>query len=309
MSEILKPSSDDIANTGARNVTDNGANAGANSVAGNVANSVADSGEQGEPSGQTKDGAPTADQAINSIDTATGKQAPASISSERVKKIFTDIAWDYERFNACSSFGQYRSWLKTLIDKAPIRPDSLMLDIAGGTGDVTFMACERKQPAHIILSDYTPAMLDVAQTRLDAGEANGVPVVLAVVDGQDIPFDDDVFDIVTMSYGIRNMPQREKALKEMYRVLCPGGALCILEFSTPPNPLMRFGYNLYLRWGIPAWGKLVTGDDSGFVYLANSIKAFPDQNGFAQMLYDAGFSRVEYTNVTFGVAAIHIAYK
>ena len=301
MSEILKPSSDDIANAGVDSVAGNVANAGANSVA--------DSGEQGETSSQIKADTPTAEQTSNSIDTATGKQAPASISSERVKKIFTDIAWDYERFNACSSFGQYRSWLKTLIDKAPIRPDSLMLDIAGGTGDVTFMACEHKQPAHIILSDYTPAMLDVAQTRLDAGEANGVPVVLAVVDGQDIPFDDDVFDIVTMSYGIRNMPQREKALKEMYRVLCPGGALCILEFSTPPNPLMRFGYNLYLHWGIPAWGKLVTGDDSGFVYLANSIKAFPDQDGFAQMLYDAGFSRVEYTNVTFGVAAIHIAYK
>lgn len=244
-----------------------------------------------------------------SIDTATGKSAPANISSERVKKIFTDIAWDYERFNKYSSFGQYRSWLKTLIDKAPIRPDSLMLDIAGGTGDVTFMACERKQPAHIILSDYTPAMLDVAQTRLDADEANGVPIVLAVVDGQNIPFDDDVFDIVTMSYGIRNMPEREKALSEMYRVLRPGGALCVLEFSTPPNPLMRLGYDVYLRWGIPAWGKIITGDDSGFVYLANSIKAFPNQEGFSKMLYDAGFSRVEYTNVTFGVAAVHIAYK
>lgn len=249
------------------------------------------------------------EQEEHSIDTATGKSAPANISSERVKKIFTDIAWDYERFNKYSSFGQYRSWLKTLIDKAPIRPDSLMLDIAGGTGDVTFMACERKKPAHIILSDYTPAMLDVAQTRLDAGEANGVPIVLAVVDGQNIPFDDDVFDIVTMSYGIRNMPEREKALSEMYRVLRPGGALCVLEFSTPPNPLMRLGYDVYLRWGIPAWGKIVTGDDSGFVYLANSIKAFPDQEGFSKMLYDAGFSRAEYTNVTFGVAAVHIAYK
>lgn len=249
------------------------------------------------------------EQEEHSIDTATGKSAPANISSERVKKIFTDIAWDYERFNKYSSFGQYRSWLKTLIDKAPIRPDSLMLDIAGGTGDVTFMACERKKPAHIILSDYTPAMLDVAQTRLDAGEANGVPIVLAVVDGQNIPFDDDVFDIVTMSYGIRNMPEREKALSEMYRVLRPGGALCVLEFSTPPNPLMRLGYDVYLRWGIPAWGKIVTGDDSGFVYLANSIKAFPNQEGFSKMLYDAGFSRVEYTNVTFGVAAVHVAYK
>ena len=235
--------------------------------------------------------------ADHSIDTATGQEAPAEISSARVKKIFTDIAWKYERFNKLSSFGQYRSWLRTLIDKSPITSETLMLDIAGGTGDVTFTACERKQPKHIILSDYTPAMLEVAQSRLDAGEANGVP------------YEDGSFDIITMSYGIRNMPERERALSEMYRVLKPGGALCVLEFSTPPNPLMRLGYNLYLRWGIPTWGKIVTGDASGFVYLAKSIKAFPDQKGFTRMLKNAGFSRVEYTNVTFGVAAVHIAYK
>ena len=158
-------------------------------------------------------------QADHSIDTATGQEAPAEISSARVKKIFTDIAWKYERFNKLSSFGQYRSWLRTLIDKSPITSETLMLDIAGGTGDVTFTACERKQPKHIILSDYTPAMLEVAQSRLDAGEANGVPVELAVVDGQDIPYEDESFDVITMSYGIRNMPERERALSEMYRVL------------------------------------------------------------------------------------------
>lgn len=249
------------------------------------------------------------DGARRSIDTATGQEAPAEISSERVKKIFTDIAWKYERFNALSSFGRYRSWLRTLIDKAPIEDDSLMLDIAGGTGDVAFTACSQKPPAHIILSDYTPAMLEVAQARLDEGEGGKVPVELAVVDGQNIPYDDESFDIVTMSYGIRNMPERERALCEMHRVLKPGGALCVLEFSTPPNPLMRLGYRLYLRWGIPAWGKIVTGDAAGFVYLAKSIKAFPDQEGFSRMLKNAGFARVEYTNVTFGVAAVHIAYK
>jgi demethylmenaquinone methyltransferase/2-methoxy-6-polyprenyl-1,4-benzoquinol methylase len=244
-----------------------------------------------------------------SIDTATGEKAPAEISSTRVKKIFTDIAWNYERFNFWSSFGRYRSWLRKLIEYAPIRPDSLMLDVAGGTGDVTFTACKHKKPGAVILSDYTPAMLDVAQARLDAGEANGVPVELCVVDGQDIHCDDETFDVLTMSYGIRNMPERERALSEMYRVLKHGGALCVLEFSTPPNELMKLGYRLYLRYGIPTWGKLITGDASGFVYLANSISAFPDQEGFARMLREAGFDRVEYHNVTFGVAAIHIAYK
>jgi demethylmenaquinone methyltransferase/2-methoxy-6-polyprenyl-1,4-benzoquinol methylase len=184
-----------------------------------------------------------------------------------------------------------------------------MLDIAGGTGDVTFMACNHKKPKEIILSDYTPAMLEVAAERLAEGENRGVPIDLAVVDGQDIPYEDESFDVVTMSYGIRNMPKREQALAEMYRVLKPGGALCVLEFSTPPNPLMRLGYRLYLRFGIPLWGKICTGDASGFIYLAKSIKAFPDQAGFAAMLKDAGFSRVEWTDVTFGVAAVHIAYK
>ena len=224
----------------------------------------------------------------HSIDTATGQNAPAELSSDRVKKIFTDIAWDYERFNRLSSFGQYISWLETLIDKSPITPETQLLDIAGGTGDVSFMACNRKKPAKIVLSDYTPAMLDVAKERLEEGENRGVPVELAVVDGQDIPYE---------------------ALSEMYRVLKPGGALCVLEFSTPPNPLMRLGYRFYLRFGIPLWGKICTGDASGFIYLAKSIKAFPDQEGFAQMLRDAGFTDIEWTNVTFGVAAVHIAHK
>lgn len=245
----------------------------------------------------------------HSIDTATGQNAPAELSSDRVKKIFTDIAWDYERFNRLSSFGQYISWLETLIDKSPITPETQLLDIAGGTGDVSFMACNRKKPAKIVLSDYTPAMLDVAKGRLEEGENRGVPVELAVVDGQDIPYEDESFDIITMSYGIRNMPKREQALSEMYRVLKPGGALCVLEFSTPPNPLMRLGYRFYLRFGIPLWGKICTGDASGFIYLAKSIKAFPDQEGFAQMLRDTGFTDIEWTNVTFGVAAVHIAHK
>ena len=244
-----------------------------------------------------------------SIDTATGQAASADISSARVKKIFTDIAWKYERFNLCSSFGQYRSWLNKLIDLAPITPESLMLDVAGGTGDVTFTACERKAPGAVILSDYTPAMLEVAKARLDAGENHGVPVELCVVDGQDIHCDDNEFDVITMSYGIRNMPKREQALSEMYRVLKPGGALCVLEFSTPPNPLMKLGYNVYRKVGLPFWGKLITGDASGFVYLGESISAFPNQEDFAHMLTEAGFERVEWHNVTFGVAAIHIAYK
>ena len=244
-----------------------------------------------------------------SIDTATGEAAPPEISADRVQEIFTDIAVNYDRFNKMSSFGRYKAWLRMLIEECPINSRTRMLDVAGGTGDVAFAACEYKKPGTILLTDFTPAMLDGARQRLKAGEANGVPVEIATVDAQDIPYASESFDLVTMAYGIRNMPQRELALSEIYRVLRPGGTCCILEFSTPPNPLMKRMYDLYLEHGIPQWGKITTGQKEGFVYLSKSIKAFPDQEHFSAMLYNTGFSHVSYKNCTFGVAAIYSARK
>ncbi len=137
-------------------------------------------------------------------------------------------------------------------------------------------------------------MLEVAQARLDEGEAK-VPVELAVVDGQDIP-EDESFDILYLHVLWHSTCLNANArCRKCIAVLFMRAGIFTL-----PNPLMRLGYRIYLRWGIPAWGKLVTDDASGFVYLAKSIKAFPDQEGFTKMLKDAGFSRVEYTNVTFG---------
>lgn len=244
-----------------------------------------------------------------SIDTATGHVAPPEVSSARVQEIFTDIAANYDTFNRMSSFGRYKAWLRKLIDACPINSRTRMLDIAGGTGDVAFAACEQKKPGMVLLTDFTPAMLDIARQRLRAGEGRGVPVEIATVDAQNIPYASESFDLVTMAYGIRNMPQREQALAEIHRVLRPGGTCCILEFSTPPNPIMRGLYGLYLDHGIPMWGKITTGHKDGFVYLSKSIEAFPDQEHFCAMLYNAGFSRVRYENCTFGVAAIFVARK
>lgn len=246
---------------------------------------------------------------VETIDTATGAAAPAEISEERVLGIFTEIAEQYERFNQCSSFGQDRKWLKRLVDAAPIDAKTRVLDVAGGTGEVAFTICARKPPASVLLTDFTPAMLKVAEQRLAAGDACGVPVETMVVDAQDMPFDDESFDVVTMAYGIRNMPDRRAALREIYRVLVPGGTACILEFTTPPLAIERFFYNAYLRWGIPAWGNHCTGKRDDFVYLAQSIRAFPNQKTFAGMLTEAGFSSVEYLNLTFGAVAIHTAVK
>lgn len=244
-----------------------------------------------------------------SIDTATGQEAPAEISSERVKDIFSSIAKKYERFNAVSSFGAYKAWLAGMMRQASISADDDVLDIAGGTGDVTFTVAKAKHPRHIQCTDLVDEMLDVARMHYADGAADGVPVDFEVVDAQNIPYDEATYDVLTMAYGIRNMPDRPRALAEMFRVLKPGGSLVCLEFSTPPNRVWRALYAFYLKHLIPFWGGLITGDREGFVYLARSIKAFPDQQGLASMMEAAGFTDVIWKNYTGGIAAVHVAKK
>ena len=244
---------------------------------------------------------------FSTIDTATGKEAPAHISEERVKAVFSEIAEQYERFNHASSFGQDRRWLERLVARANITGASHVLDVAGGTGEVTFAICRQRHPAHIMLTDYTPAMLEVAKRRIAAGENRTVVVDTMEVDAQDMPFEDNSFDVVTMAYGIRNIPDRPRALREINRVLKPGGTVAILEFSTPPFLPCRLFYRAYLKWGIPAWGQHFTGKRDDFVYLSQSIQAFPRQQEFAQMMASCGFQDVKYENLSFGAVAIHTA--
>lgn len=243
------------------------------------------------------------------IDTATGNAAPADVSTQRVKQIFSSIARRYERFNALSSFGAYKRWLRGMMAQAPITSQSNVLDIAGGTGDVSRFVARSFHPAHIQCTDLVPEMLEVAAAHKAQGDFGDTPVDFDVVDAQDIPYEDEGYDVVTMAYGIRNMPQRERALREMHRVLKPGGALVCLEFSRPRNPLWRGLYHFYLRHLIPFWGGLVTGDRSGFVYLSSSIRAFPDQDGLASLMREAGFTDVTWKDYSGGIAAVHVAYK
>lgn len=244
------------------------------------------------------------------IDTATGKAAPAELSSTRVKEIFSSIAQKYERFNALSSFGAYKHWLAGMIAQAPIHEGASVLDIAAGTGDVSFAVAKAKHPAHIQCTDLVNEMLDVARAHVRyEGKNAGVPIDFDVVDAQHIPYESNSYDAITMAYGIRNMPDRPRALREMLRVLKPGGSLTCLEFSTPPNALWRALYTFYLKHLIPFWGGLITGDTAGFVYLAQSIQAFPNQQGLAQLMEQAGFVNVSWKNYTGGIAAVHVAYK
>ncbi len=243
------------------------------------------------------------------VDTATGEKAPASVSENRVKEVFGAIAQKYDRFNAASSFGLYKHWLNAVVDAANLTSESNLLDLAGGTGDVSYTAAKRKSPAHIQLTDFVPEMLEVARERERRGAGCGVSIDFEVVDAQDIPYDDNSFDSVTMAYGIRNIPDREQALSEAYRVLKPGGTFACLEFSTPPNPIWRGLYHIYLRVMIPFWGKVFTGDTKGFVYLVNSIRAFPDQKAFAATLQNAGFKNVTWKNMAGGIVAVHTGRK
>ncbi|NPD30583.1 class I SAM-dependent methyltransferase [Eggerthellaceae bacterium zg-1084] len=246
---------------------------------------------------------------MNSIDTATGQEAPEELSKERVRSIFAQIARRYELFNAVSSFGAYRLWLARMAAQVPVDPQAQVLDLAGGAGDVTFTVARKVRPAHIHCTDLVDDMLSVARERYERGEASGVPVSFQVVDAQRIPFDSERFDAVTMAYGIRNIPDRDQALREALRVLKPGGTFVCLEFSTPRNPLWNGLYNFYLDHLIPFWGKVITGDRDGFVYLSQSIKAFPRQDAFADMMRAAGFERVEWQNCTGGIVAVHVGRR
>lgn len=230
-------------------------------------------------------------------------------SQERMRTIFAKIARRYELFNHLSSFGLDRLWLKSFVDSCPVGPDSRVLDVAGGTGEVAFRLCRRKRCESVVLSDLTPEMLNVASEKIERGFAEGASVELVVADAQDLSFADSAFDAVTMAYGIRNVPDREKALKEAHRVLVPGGHACFLEFSTPDIRILRPFHRAYLNWVIPLWGRICTGGRDEFDYLAESIQAFPNKVEFARMLYEAGFSNVEWKPLSLGIVAVHIARK
>lgn len=233
----------------------------------------------------------------------------ADAHAERVKGIFSQIARKYDVFNALSSFGIYRSWLRRVARAAACTGDDRVLDVAGGTGDVAFALCDAYPPASIELTDFTPEMLDVAGERIASGASRGVACALNVVDAHRLPYADGSFTVVTCAYGLRNFSQRRRAMAEAARVLAPGGRYVVLEFGTPPHALWRALYRFYLAHMIPFIGGLVTGDRSGFEYLRDSIQAFPSQEVVAGELREAGFSQVAYENLTGGIVAVYTAVR
>lgn len=226
-----------------------------------------------------------------------------------VYETFSCIARRYELFNALSSCGLYKFWLKKLVQTCPCSSEMRVLDLAAGTGDVSFALARTSMPREIYCTDLVPSMLDIAQKKYRVRSFGNTKFVFDLVDAQAIPYESESFDLVVIAYGIRNIPNREKALQEIFRVLKPGGSFVCLEFSHPQNPLMKCGYDWYSAYILPLWGRLIFGSDASVHYLVQSIKDFPHQRRLAKLITNAGFKEVTWENLCGGIVAIHRALK
>ena len=226
--------------------------------------------------------------------------------ARRVADVFHSVANRYDLMNDLMSAGMHRLWKAFTIDRSGVREGSRVLDIAGGTGDLS-LAFARKvgKSGEVWLTDINNSMLTNGRDRL-CNKGFLVPAVQC--DAEKIPFPDDYFDCVTVAFGLRNMTHKDKALAEMYRVLRPGGRLLVLEFSHIWKPLAP-AYDFYSFKVIPRIGSLVTKDEDSYRYLAESIRVHPDQETLKAMMESTGFENVDYFNLTLGVVALHRGFK
>jgi demethylmenaquinone methyltransferase/2-methoxy-6-polyprenyl-1,4-benzoquinol methylase len=225
-----------------------------------------------------------------------------------VHGVFTNVASKYDVMNDVMSGGVHRIWKDAMMDWLAPRNGQRLLDVAGGTGDVAFRFLRRAPHAEAVVCDMTESMLIEGQKRAEA-EQLADHLEWIVGDAMALPFDDAEFDTYTISFGIRNVTRIEDALSEAFRVLKPGGRLMVLEFSQLPNAGLQKLYDLYSFNVIPRMGQAIAGDRDSYQYLVESIRRFPDQERFAEMIRAAGFEQVKYRNLTMGVAALHSGWK
>lgn len=229
--------------------------------------------------------------------------------AQKVAEVFHSVANKYDVMNDLMSFGIHRLWKKFAIQLSGVRRGQRILDIAGGTGDLAkVFSREVGQEGRVVLSDINSSMLNVGRERLLNAGCSNVDFVLANAETLE-PFDNDSFDLVTISFGLRNVTDKDAALEAMYRVLKPGGRMLILEFSKPVfEPLAKL-YDLYSFTALPLMGKLVANDADSYRYLAESIRMHPDQNTLKAMMERAGFIQCDYHNLTGGIVAVHRGFK
>lgn len=233
---------------------------------------------------------------------------PEGEKAGRVQGVFSSVANKYDIMNDVMSVGIHRIWKNAMMDWLAPRAGQKLLDVAGGTGDISFRFLKRAGSGHATVLDLTEPMLIEGRKRAEAASLSD-SLEWVVGDAMVLPFEDNTFDFYTISFGIRNVTRPQKALEEAYRVLKPGGRLMVLEFSQIPNDMMQEAYDLYSFNVIPRMGQLIANDANSYQYLVESIRKFPDQETFLGMIRDAGFENTKYRNLTMGIAALHSGWK
>ena len=233
---------------------------------------------------------------------------PESEKAGRVQGVFGSVASKYDVMNDAMSMGIHRIWKDAMMDWIAPRPGTKLLDVAGGTGDISFRYLKRAGHGHATVCDLTEPMLVEGRKRAEAAQmADSLDWVTG--DAMALPFPDNSFDTYTISFGIRNVTRPQEALNEAYRVLKPGGRLMVLEFSQIPNDMMQKVYDLYSFNVIPKMGQVIANDADSYQYLVESIRKFPDQETFLNMVKKAGFENAKYRNLTMGIACLHSGWK
>ncbi|HAU1152931.1 TPA: bifunctional demethylmenaquinone methyltransferase/2-methoxy-6-polyprenyl-1,4-benzoquinol methylase UbiE [Legionella pneumophila] len=228
---------------------------------------------------------------------------------KKVAEVFHSVANNYDRMNDLMSLGIHHLWKRYTIELSQVRPGQTVLDLAGGSGDLTRLLSKKVgDSGQVILADINSAMLHVGRDRLlDEGLFKNIQYVQG--NAQCLPFADNSFHCITMGFGLRNVTDKDEALHSMYRVCKPGGKLMVLEFSTPVFPGLKPIYDWYSFNILPKIGKFVANDETSYQYLAESIRMHPDQETLKAMIERAGFEDCHYHNLSGGIVALHIAYK
>lgn len=237
------------------------------------------------------------------------KQVPRHEKVAMVRGVFDSVASRYDVMNDLMSFGIHRIWKRIAVQLANVREGNRVLDLAGGTGDLTLLFEKRVgKSGRVVLADINSEMLRTGRDRL-IDKGLGGNLSYAQVNAECLPFADNSFDCVTIGFGLRNVTDKDAALRSMYRVLKPGGCLIVLEFSKPIDPVTEKIYDFYSFNLLPKIGAMVAQDEDSYRYLAESIRMHPGQAELKRMMEDAGLERCEYFNMTQGIVAVHRGYK